>query len=403
MKQHILKDIIKPNKRTATQRALLNLFIMQGEATIPELSKELGVSIPTVTKSLNELIDKGLVHEVGKRDNSSGRIPTIYNLIPSSGYFIGIDPTIDSLAFGICDFCGNMVYRKTGIPYHYSDTPECLNSLVNMLREFIGELTIDKSLIYGVCMNVAERVNINEGTAYNKYTFLEKPLAQALTDAIGYPVYIENDSRSMTYAEYLQGCCRGEKNVVFVNIGWGLGMGMVIDGKLYSGKSGYSGEIGHMSVYDNDIICHCGKLGCMETEVSGLALQRKLTKLLQEGGQSILSDKVVNQKQTLTLQDILDAIAREDVLCIEALQKVADELGKNLAGVINIFNPDLLVIGGDLSVTGDYLIQPVRMGIKKYSLNVVNEDSRVVVSDLKEQAGLVGACLMARHKILSEN
>lgn len=402
MKQHILKDIINTNRRTSTQRELLNLFIRQGEATIPELSKNLGISIPTVTKSLNDLIDKGLVHEVGKRDNSSGRIPTIYDLIPSSGYFVGVDPTINSLAFGLCDFCGNIVYKKTNIPFRYYDSPECLDMLESLLTDFIKESPVDKNLIYGVCMNVAERVNTAKGTAYDKYTFLDKPLAQAMTEAIGYPVYIENDSRSMTYGEYLKGCCRGEKNVVFVNIGWGLGMGMIIDGKLYSGKSGYSGEIGHMSVYDNDIICHCGKLGCMETEVSGLALQRKLTQLLLDGGQSILSDKVANQKQSLTLPDILDAIAKEDVICIEALQEVANELGKNLAGIINIFNPELLVIGGDLSVTGDYLTQPVRMGIKKYSLNVVNEDSRIVTSDLKDQAGLVGACLMARHKLLAE-
>lgn len=402
MKEHILKDIINANKRSATQRALLNQFIMQGSSTIPELSKNLGISIPTVTKSLNELMDKGLVQEVGKRDNSSGRVPTIYDLIPTSGYFIGIDPTINSLAFGISDFCGNLVYKKNNIPFHYEDTPACLENLEKLLLDFIDELTIDKSLILGICMNVAERVDPFEGKAYNKYTFLDKPLATALSEAVGYPVYVDNDSRSMAYGEYLKGCCNGEKNVVFVNIGWGLGMGLIIDGKLYFGKSGYSGEIGHMSVYDNDIICHCGKLGCMETEVSGLALQRKMTKLLMDGGQSILSDKVVNQKQTLTLPDILDAIAKEDVLSIEALQKVADELGKNLAGIINIFNPDMLVIGGDLSVTGDYLIQPVKMGIKKYSLNVVNEDSKIVTSDLKDQAGLIGACLMARYRTLSE-
>ncbi len=402
MKGHILKAIINADKKSATQRALLNQFITQGAATIPELSKNLGISIPTVTKSLNELMDKGLVQEVGKRDNSSGRVPTIYDLIPTSGYFIGIDPTADTLAMGASDFCGNIIHQKNNIPFHYEDTPECLQGIVKSILDFIDELTIDKNLILGICMNVAERVDPFEGKAYNKYTFLDKPLATALSEAVGYPVYVDNDSRSMAYGEYLKGCCKGEKNVVFINIAWGLGMGLIIDGKLYFGKSGYSGEIGHMSVYDNDIICHCGKLGCMETEVSGRALKRKMTKLLMDGGQSILSDKVVNQKQELTLQDILDAIAKEDVLCIEALQRMADELGKNLAGIINIFNPDLLILGGEMSVTGDYLIQPVKMGIKKYSLNVVNEDSKIVISKLKEQAGLVGACLMARYRTLSE-
>lgn len=98
---------------------------------------------------------------------------------------------------------------------------------------------------------------------------------------------------------------------------------------------------------------------------------------------------------------LLDAIRKEDVLCIDILQKVAEELGTNLAGIINTFNPEMLVIGGDLSVTGDYLIQPISMDIKKYSLNLVNKDSRIVLSTLREKAGLTGACLMARNRFLN--
>ena len=185
-----------------------------------------------------------------------------------------------------------------------------------------------------------------------------------------------------------------------MNVSWGIGIGIIINGEIYCGKSGYSGEIGHMHIYNNGIICHCGKTGCMETEVSGMALQWKMTQILEKGATSILSEKVFVRKEQLTLADILDAIDKEDVLCIEALQKMADELGTNLAGIINTFNPEMLVIGGDLSATGDYLTQPVSMGIKKYSLNIVNEDSKIVTSMLKDKAGLVGACLVARHNIL---
>ena len=141
----------------------------------------------------------------------------------------------------------------------------------------------------------------------------------------------------------------------------------------------------------------------METEASGSALLRKMNQLLKNGETSVLTEKVMKQHQPLTLQDILDAIGKEDVLSIEALQKMAVELGTNLAGIINIFNPKMLVIGGDLSVTGDYLTQPICMGIKKYSLNLVSEDSQIVTSQLKGQAGLIGACLMARSRMLQGN
>ena len=156
-----------------------------------------------------------------------------------------------------------------------------------------------------------------------------------------------------------------------------------------------------MTAYNNNIICHCGKIGCVETEVSGRALKRKLTENILAGKPSILSDKVLKQKEELTLEDIMDAIAKEDVLSLATLQHIADELGKQLAGIINIFNPEMLVIGGEMSVTGDYLTLPVNMGIKKYSLNIMNEDSQIVTSELKDQAGVIGACLIARQKLLT--
>ena len=283
----------------------------------------------------------------------------------------------------------------------YENTPESLAEMGKIINVFIDNLPIKREEILEVCVNVAERVRSLEGRAYNMFTFLEEPLAEKLTELLELPTCIENDSRSMTYGEFIKGCCKGKKDVIFVNICWGLGIGIIIDGKLYYGKSGYSGEFGHMTAYNNNIICHCGKIGCVETEVSGRALKRKLTENILAGKPSILSDKVLKQKEELTLEDIMDAIAKEDVLSLATLQHIADELGKQLAGIINIFNPEMLVIGGEMSVTGDYLTLPVNMGIKKYSLNVMNEDSQIVTSELKDQAGVIGACLIARQKLLT--
>lgn len=395
------KSIIPHTKRSASKTALLNLLIEHGGQTIAELSSSLGVSVPYTTKTLNELIEDGLIEVTGKKDNYSKRAPKIYDLIATSGYFLGIDTGKQSLTFGICDFCGNMVAEPELIHFDYQDTPECFDRFINLINEYIQRSGIARSQIKKACMSIGGRVNPEIGCAYNYFTCTEMPLAEALTERLDLPFCIDNDTRCMTYGEYLKGVCKGLKNIIFVNVSWGIGIGIIFDGKLYLGKSGFSGEIGHMHIYNNDIICHCGKTGCMETETSGSALLRKMKEALENGGTSVLSDKVKNQHQELTLQDILDAIKKEDVLSIETLQKVAVELGTNLAGIINIFNPEMLVIGGDLSVTGAYLTQPICMGIKKFSLNMVNEDSQVAASTLKEHAGLIGACLMARSKYLN--
>ena len=402
MVSDIIKYIRKLNKKPSVQSKLLAHFISQGAATIPEMSKAVGVSQPTATSALNELMKAGLVTEIGKKDNSTGRIPMVYDLIPTAGYFVGVNPEMDCLALAASDFSGNLITEKTRVPYVYEDTPENLEKVGKIINDFIASLPVSKEEILQVCVNVAERVNPFEGRAYNMYTFLKESLTDKLTELIQLPVCIENDSRSMAFAEFVKGRCRGLKDVIFVNVCWGLGIGIIMGGQLYYGKSGYSGEFGHMTAYNNNIICHCGKIGCIETEVSGRALKRKLTEKIREVKTSILSDKVLNRKEDITLQDILDAIAKEDVLSLATLQHIADELGKQLAGIINIFNPEMLVIGGEMSVTGDYLTLPVNMGIKKYSLNIMNEDSQIVTSELKDLAGITGACLMARHRLLSE-
>ena len=402
MKSDLLKYIRKINAKPSVQRRLLEQFVSDGASTIPEISKAIGVSLPTATTALNELIEAGLVREIGKRDNSSGRIPMVYDLVPTAGYFVGVNPEMDCLTLAASDFCGNLITEKISIPYIYENTPQNLEQLCGIINDFVASLPFGKEEILMVCVNFAERVCPFEGRAYNMFTFLKESLVTKLTELIQLPVCIENDTRSMAFAEFSKGCCKGLKNVIFVNICWGLGIGIIIDGKLYYGKSGYSGEFGHMTAYNNNIICHCGKIGCIETEVSGRALKRKLTQKILDGKVSILSDKVLNKKEELSLRDILDAIAKEDVLCVATLQQIADELGKQLAGIINIFNPEMLVVGGEMSVVGDYLTLPVNMGIKKYSLNIMNEDSLIATSELKGLAGITGACLMARHRLLND-
>ena len=403
MKADLIKYLRKINKKPSVQGKLLEQFISHGASTIPEMSKAIGVSLPTTTSALNELIKEGLAREIGKKDNSSGRIPMVYDLIPTAGYFIGVNPEMNCLALAASDFAGNLITEKTRVPYVYENSPENLEEISRIINEFIESLPVSREEILQVCVNVAERVNPVLGNAYNMFTFLKESLVDKLTQLIQLPVCIENDTRSMAFAELIKGQCKGLKDAIFVNVCWGIGIGIIIDGKLYYGKSGYSGEFGHMTAYNNNIICHCGKIGCIETEVSGRALKRKLIEKIKEGKTSILSERVLKKNEDLSLQDILDAIAKEDVLSLATLQLIADELGKQLAGVINIFNPEMLVIGGEMSVTGDYLMLPVKMGIKKFSLNIMNEDSKIVTSSLKGLAGITGACLMARYRLLNEN
>ena len=202
----------------------------------------------------------------------------------------------------------------------------------------------------------------------------------------------------MTYGEFLSGHITDERNIIFVNFSWGIAIGIIIDGKVYTGKSGFSGEFGHVKTFDNEILCHCGKKGCLETEISGLYLHRRLKELVAEGAVSLLSERI-NNGENLTLDDIIDAVNKEDVLCIELIEELGQKLGEQLAGIINIFNPDAVIIGGVLSETENYLMQPIKTAIRRYSLNLVNRDTKMIVSKFKDKAGVIGACLLARSRV----
>ncbi len=398
MNQQLLKEIEKGSKSALLKKKIITHYIYNGSSTLTDLSKEMDLSVPTITKLIGEMCDDGYINDYGKLETSGGRHPSLYGLNPESGYFIGVDIKHFSINMGLINFKGEMVELKMDIPYQFENSKEGMEKLCILIQDFINSSEVDIEKILNINVNVSGRVNPESGFSFSQFNFEERPLADVLSEKIGYPVTIDNDTRAMTYGEYMQGCVKGERDIIFVNISWGLGIGIVIDGKIYKGKSGFSGEFGHVSTFDNEIICRCGKKGCLETEASGSALHRILLERIQGGENSILSGRI-NIEDPLTLDEIIAAVNREDVLCIEIVEEIGQKLGKQIAGLINIFNPELVIIGGTLSLTGDYITQPIKTAVRKYSLNLVNKDSAITTSKLKDKAGIIGACMLARSRM----
>lgn len=399
MKQHLLKEIELGTKSALLKKKIIAHYIYNGSSTITDLSKELDLSVPTVTKFISEMCEENYINDYGKLETAGGRHPNLYGLNPESGYFIGVDIKRFAINIGLINFKGDMMEVKMNIPYRFQNSIEGLNELCRLITQFIKKLNINKDKILNINVNVSGRVNPESGYSFSQFNFEERPLTEVMTEKLGYKVTIDNDSRAMTYGEYLKGAVNGEKNILFINISWGLGIGIIIDGKIYTGKSGFSGEFGHITTFDNEILCHCGKKGCLETEASGSALYRILLERIRNGENSILSSRMDNEKDPITLDEIIATVNKEDLLCIEIVEEIGQKLGKQIAGLINLFNPELVIIGGTLSLTGDYITQPIKTAIRKYSLNLVNKDSVVLTSKLKDRAGIVGACMLARSRI----
>lgn len=397
MEIKLFHDIERGVKSALTKKRIVNYYMYNLFSTIPDLAKELDLSVPTVTKFVTEMCDEGYIITHGKMETSEGRPPTLYGLNPEAGYFIGVDIKKFGLSMGVMNFVGELMENPVSVNCSLPNSPEGLNLFCEHVSRFISSVSVDKNKIVNIGVNISGRVNPESGYSFSLFNFEERPLAEILSERLGFPVSIDNDTRAMTYGEMMEGVVKGEKNFIFINLNWGLGAGIIIDGKMYLGKSGFSGELGHFNVFDNEIICHCGKRGCLETEVSGAAFHRILIENVKEGKRSILSEQILKDEKSLTLEDIVAATNKEDLLCIEILEEIAQKLGRYLAGVINLLNPEMVIIGGVLAQTGDYLLQPVRSAVRKYSLNMVNKDSVIVLSKLLDKAGVVGACMLARY------
>ncbi len=381
------------------KQQILGLCINGGDFSIAELSRELKASIPTVTRLISELIEDGFLEDLGKTGTSGGRRPSIFGLNQGAGYFVGTDVRRHHICVAVMDFKGQLVDYREDIPFALEASESSIKALAEVIRKYTASLGIAQEKILAYGFNLSGRVNHETGYCFSYFLGEDKPLSTELENALGAPVYIENDSRAMAYGEYLCGEANNERNMLFVNLSWGLGMGMVLDGKLSYGKSGFSGEIGHFPMLENGQICHCGKVGCLETGASGSALRRIFLEKLREGKASSLSTKFSDPEE-IGLDDILDALLDEDMLAIECVEQIGGTLGKAIAGLINIFNPELVVIGGRLAVAKDYLMLPIKSAINKHSLIIVSTDTAIKFSKLGKKGGPVGACMLSRSRLL---
>ena len=386
-------------KNAALKQKILGLCINDGDFSLADLSKELGTSIPTTTKLVEELQEDGLLVDLGKQGTNGGRRPSIFGLNPSAGYFVGIDIRRKFISYAVIDFKGVTVAYHDHLQFSVQNSEESLVELCTFLKGALEEDNIDSEKVLAYGFNLTGRVNNETGYCFSYFIGEDKPIASVLEKELDRPVFIENDSRAMTYGEYIGGVAKGEKNMLFLNVAWGLGMGMIVDGTLSYGKSGFSGEIGHFPLLENNRVCHCGKTGCLETGASGSAVHRIFMEKLAEGRASMLSEKYASGEK-VHIEDIIDAVNEEYVLAIEVIEQIGTVLGRAIAGLINIFNPELIVIGGNVAAAKEYLLLPVKSAIQKHSLNIINSDTTIKLSKLGKKAGPIGSCMLSRSKFL---
>lgn len=382
----------------AFESSILNILAKYGNLQVSAISEISGMSVPTTAKYLSSLLDKKLVRQAGKTNSERGRQAAIYTINGETAYFVGVDPKQTVISFAMMNLTGTIV-REHDVQYEFSNTPETMELICESLESFIKDSGISRDRIAGISVNLSGRVNPKTGYSYSIFHFEEhdEPLSEVLSERLGIQTSIDNDTRAMALGELRASLGDRFKDCLFINASWGIGMSIIMDGRIYYGKDGYCGELGHTNVFDNEKMCHCGKKGCLETEVSGKALCEQLKKRISQGASSRLG-----KAEHITEHDIVCAANGEDPLSIELLERAGHLLGKQVANLINIFNPEAVIIGGSLVAAGDYFLQPIIQSVRRYALKLMFKNTLILPSVLGSKAGVLGACHEAREKYFDQ-
>lgn len=376
--------------------AILRALYFSPNQSIAELSEWIGKSIPLVTKSINELLVSELVVSCGLRASTGGR-RAIHFMLNSDkqGYILAVAMDQYSTSISVVDLANKQRLPTKNIASPLLEDPKIYNKIIDTITRVISEFSKDSILSIGMTMPgfVDSKTGINnsfppESPLYN--------LRENIQSHFEIPTYLENDSAAIAIAEKHFGLIQDAPDALVVNLNWGVGLGMIVDGKLFKGHSGFAGEFSHIPLANEDKLCSCGKKGCLEVAASLLCAIEYIVDAIEDGQRSSL-EKIYHKHKKLTLEDVLEAYLKGDQVTIIAIRKIAYMLGKGIATLIHILNPETVIISGKGAMFGDVLLPQIQSSIQEYCIPRLAKCTSIQISETKDVQLLASTCIAVQQ------
>ena len=359
-----------------------------------ELSVRIEKSFPVTATLIEELVTDNMVLEMGFAASTGGRRALTYALQKNVMYVVSVamDQFVTKIA--IMDMQNNVVSPIEKIVLPLTANPEALNLLTEKIIEVIASSGIAKEKFVGVGVGMPGFINVKEGI---NYSFLKLPNHKSITKhlgtKIGLPIFIDNDSSLIALAELRFGEARNEKNAMVINIGWGVGLGLILNGELYRGHEGFAGEFSHIPLFLNGKLCWCGKTGCLETETSLLIIIEKAREGIKAGRLSKLTS-LPDDDPELACDEIIKAVMDGDQFAIELFSKAGYNIGKGVAVLIHLLNPKKIILSGRGASAGQIWRAPIQQSLNEHCIHRLFQSTSIEVSTVGLQAELIGAAAL---------
>ena len=385
-------------KNTPLKNLIIKHLYFDKGQSCAELSEVLDKSLPSTSKAINELIEEGLVIEDGYARSSGGRRPIVYSIKADAMYMLTVAMDQFSTRIQLIDLLNNPVADMIIFELRLRDNPNALSHLILQINDYIDNTGFTKDKFAGIGIGMPGFINVNDGI---NYTYLDadgQSLTQLITLETGIPTYIDNDSSLIALAEQRFGIAKNQKDVMVINLGWGIGLGMIVNDEIYRGHNGFAGEFSHIPLSEDNALCTCGKRGCLEAEASMLVVVQKAVRGIIEGRVSSL--KYIEEEHPKLVGDaIMEAANNGDQFAIELLSDAGYKIGKGLAILIHIMNPSSIVLSGRGAVVGKILLAPIQQALNKYCIPRLAVNTEILISELGFDAELIGAAILVMENL----
>lgn len=370
-----------------------NIF-HNGPITQREISRTAGLSFATVTSIVSGLERKGIVKRSVESSTNGGRPAALYKCNSTYRYVMGIEARKDELLFIVSDLEGDVLNQKR-IPFDKKIGKDgFLDLLIRGANEQISNFKGRVAKFLGVGVGAAGLVNPNDGSVAilsHLSNWGSIPLKEVLEEKLGLKVFVHNLAAAAVLGESWYGLGRGRANFLYLSVTDGVGGGIVINGQLYTGTSGTAGEFGHITVDDHGPICTCGNVGCLETFISIPNIIESARKSLDDGVSSAIKEIAGGDLNAIAFSTLVEAAKREDKLAYKLFTDVGRYLGEGVVSLVNLLNPEMIVIGGDLVQAGNLILDPVNDVLKRQALEVARKSVEIVFSELGGSASALGS------------
>lgn len=364
------------------QQLVLRLIQSRGPLPRRDIARISGLSPASVTGIVGELMDLGLVQEAGEieQEERAGRKAILLQLNPTAGYVVGVSLAMHIFTCVLTDLDADILYSAEhklplsndgNAPYN----PESIvPAIIQAVEALLGEAEIEPEQLVGIGVGINGIVDYEEGVSLfaPHYQWRNVDLAGPISSHFAVPVHLENDALTLTIAEQLFGAGCDVDHFVTVAIGYGIGAGIVANGQIYRGSSGGAGEFGHIVLQENGPPCRCGRRGCLESLASVPAIFRQIEDALTAGEASVLSGT-----KPLTLEAVTAAADASDSVAKQAVAEAGQWLGRGMAILVNVLNPQLFVINGEAVCLGDHLLKPMEAAIREHTFNGLANSFRI--------------------------